>query len=362
MFRLVILIIFYIFFVTIYYLVKKIYNLKYLNKINNKILRIVVSIFLLSIVFWFFNLVNSIIILIHFFIFILLVDLVFYLINKNKSKKKMIFDYEKRFLLSLCITVIYMSIGAFLAYHVWQTNYEIYTNKDLGQDKLRIIQISDSHIGTTFDGNGFRKHIERISKIDSDLVVITGDFIDDDTSKEDMLIACEALRLLKPKYGIFFVFGNHDEMYYNTKSFTLGQFKEELLKSNVKILVDNVYEVNDYIYIIGRNDKSNDRKEISDLVKDLDKNRYMIDLNHQPNDYDNESKAGVDLVLSGHTHGGQLFPLGYIGVLFKANDAFYGLEKRGNTNFIINSGISDWAMDFKTGTKSEFGVIDIIHK
>ena len=67
----------------------------------------------------------------------------------------------------------------------------------------------------------------------------------------------------------------------------------------------------------------------------------------------------VDLVLSGHTHGGQLFPLGYIGLLMGANDEFYGLHQRENTNFIVNSGISDWAIDFKTGTFSEVGIIDI---
>ena len=95
------------------------------------------------------------------------------------------------------------------------------------------------------------------------------------------------------------------------------------------------------------------------LTQNIDKNKYIIMLDHQPNDYDNEEKTGADLVLSGHTHGGQLFPLGLFGVLFGSNDKVYGLEIRDKTTFIVNSGIADWEIKFKTATKSEYGVIDI---
>ena len=85
----------------------------------------------------------------------------------------------------------------------------------------------------------------------------------------------------------------------------------------------------------------------------------MIDLNHQPNDYSNEKESQVDLVLSGHTHGGQVFPLGQIGKIAKIHDEFYGMHKRDNTTFIVNSGISNWEVYFKTLTKSEYTVINI---
>ena len=114
---------------------------------------------------------------------------------------------------------------------------------------------------------------------------------------------------------------------------------------------------------LSEKDKSDlTRKNISKLTKNIDKSKFVIDLNHQPNDYDNESRANIDLVLSGHTHGGQLLPITMFVGKSSFNDRKYGLEKRGNTTFIVNSGISDWALDFKTGTKSEYGVIDIIKK
>ncbi len=83
-------------------------------------------------------------------------------------------------------------------------------------------------------------------------------------------------------------------------------------------------------------------------------------MDHQPNDYANEA-GYADLVVSGHTHGGQLIPIGIIGKLIGAFDRAYGWEKRDGTDFIVTSGISDWAILFKTGTKSEYLIINVTH-
>ncbi len=66
--------------------------------------------------------------------------------------------------------------------------------------------------------------------------------------------------------------------------------------------------------------------------------------------------------LSGHTHGGQMFPINILGELTGANDNTYGYEKRKNTEFIVTSGISCWAIKFKTGTRSEYVVLNISEK
>ena len=82
-------------------------------------------------------------------------------------------------------------------------------------------------------------------------------------------------------------------------------------------------------------------------------------MDHQPSDYDNEAATAADLVVSGHTHGGQFFPITRVGEYIGVNDRTYGYEKRNGTEFIVTSGISDWALYFKTGTKSEYVIIDI---
>lgn len=340
-----------IYLLIIFYLTKNIHKLEFIKNIKNNFLSWIISFIPFIIIFILFNYINSFIIIFHFFLFLLLAKLIVKMTKKNSMSLSLF--------IAISFTLLYLGIGIYNAYHIQKTHYEITTEKKLGQDNFRIIQISDAHIGTTFNGDGFRKQMEKISKIESNIVVITGDFVDDDTTKEDMIKSCQAFRLLKPKNGIYFVYGNHDKGYYQYRDFTVKELKEELEKAGVHILEDDIVKINDYIYLIGRQDKSvKGRKNIVSLTKDLKKENYIIDLNHQPNDYQNEMN-NVDLVLSGHTHGGQLFPLGYIGLLIGGNDEFYGLHKRGNTNFIVNSGISDWAVDFKTGTHSEYVVIDI---
>ena len=96
------------------------------------------------------------------------------------------------------------------------------------------------------------------------------------------------------------------------------------------------------------------------LTAGLDADRYMLVLDHQPNAYAEEAAAGADLVLSGHSHGGHLFPMGQIGLLMGANDRFYGTETRGSTHFVVTSGISGWGVPIKTGCASEVVLIDIL--
>ena len=98
---------------------------------------------------------------------------------------------------------------------------------------------------------------------------------------------------------------------------------------------------------------------MEELTAGLDPEKFSIVLDHQPHDYDAQVAAGVDLVLSGHTHGGQLIPLNRMGEWLGLDDKSYGMEKRGNTSFVVTSGISDWVIQFKTGCRSEYVVIDI---
>ena len=114
------------------------------------------------------------------------------------------------------------------------------------------------------------------------------------------------------------------------------------------------------ILIVGRRDASfGQRAELAALLEDVDPEKYIIVLDHEPTDYENEAATNADLVVSGHTHGGQLIPLGTVGKLFAGNERTYGYERRNRTDFIVTSGISDWAVHFKTGTRSEYVIITL---
>ena len=324
-----------------------------IKKIKDKKLKWSVTLLPIVLILLLFNYVNAFIIFIHFGIFLLISKLIVYLVKKI-TKKEIKIDLVP--ILSIIFTVVYLSFGAYYAFHVYETTYNIKTNKDIND--FKIVFLSDSHIGTTFDGDGFYKHMEKISKIDCDVFVVIGDFIDDDTKKEDLVKSAKALSLIKPKYGSYFVYGNHDAGYFNNRNYTNDDLKNELKKNNITILEDEIVEL-DNIYLVGRKDKRyKDRKSIQELVNDIPKDKYIISLNHQPNDYENE-KNNVDLVLSGHSHGGQMFPLAYLGKLSGSNDEAYGLHTRGNTNYIVSSGISDWRAHFKTDAIAEYVIVNI---
>lgn len=303
------------------------------------------------------NFPSAVVCLLHLLVFWLVTDLIFMIIKKIRGKST---KYYIAGVIAIVFTLIYMGNAWRLANTVEQTNYKIATQKGLGGESLRVVQISDSHLGATFDGEGFAAHLKNIQKTKPDILVITGDFVDDDSTKVDMVRSCEALGEFQSTYGTYFVFGNHDKGYFNSRDFTEKELRDNLTKNHVTIMEDDVTIIDDRFCLVGRQDKSMaGRMTMDRLAKDMPKDKFCLVLDHQPNDYKAEQKAGADLVLSGHTHGGQLIPIGPIGELIGANDATYGLYKIRNTKFIVNSGISDWAIPFKTGTIAEYGVIDI---
>ncbi len=298
---------------------------------------------------------NFVIIFLHLILLWALADLGFFLYSKIFKKQ---IKYFFQGITAVVLTIAVLSVGWVLAHHVYRTDYSFTTEKEL--DNCRILQITDLHLGTTLDGEGFAKELKLIQAENPDILVITGDFVDDETKASDMVIACNALGDFKAKHGVYFIFGNHDKGYGDYRDFSSADLEYNLLKNNVTVLRDDVVLINDSFYLIGRCDKSDrSRKTMAELTQGLDKTKYTVVLDHQPNDYAAQAESGVDLVLSGHTHGGHIFPAGPLGVLIGANDSYYGASHIDNTDFLVSSGISGWAIAFKTGCISEYVVIDI---
>lgn len=304
------------------------------------------------------NVWSAIVILLHLIFFWIIFDIILGYLRKNYKEER---KHNIEGVLAIATTFVYLLFGWKFAHTVYRTQYNLQTAKDMGTDRLRICGFADSHLGITIDGEKFAEEMKRIEAENPDVVVLAGDFVDDDSCRADMVRACQAMGEMKSTYGVYYIDGNHDKGYYQSgRDFTYDELISELEKNGVTVLKDETVLVDDKFYIVGRKDKSDDeRMAVSELVKDLDKSKYTLVLDHQPNDYANESEEDIDLVFSGHTHGGHLWPAGYIGVLLRANDAFYGAEEYNGTGFIVTSGISGWAIPFKTGTKSEYVVMDV---
>lgn len=258
------------------------------------------------------------------------------------------------------VTAIYLFYGWNQAHNIRETRYTIESDKIT--KPVRILQISDTHLRTKFDTNKYTKEIEQMKKARADIVVITGDFVDDESCKISMEECIKATSTINPTMGIYFCYGNHDRGYYNNRDFTDKDLRSCLAANGIQILEDDAILLNDEIFLASRKDKhvSKDRISAVKLMEKCDRTKATILLDHEPNDYDSEAQAGFDLVLSGHTHGGQMIPLGILVKILGENDEIYGMHKIGNTSFIVNSGFSSWSIPYKTGTFSEYVIVDFI--
>lgn len=262
--------------------------------------------------------------------------------------------------LAIFASIIYLVSGYYFCVSVVEKDYNLTTTKDI--EPVKVAMIADSHIGTTFDGNGFAEHLKTIESQNPDILLIAGDFVDDGTKKADMEKACEALGEMNLKYGVWYSYGNHDEGYFNHRDFTADDLEKSLLANGIHVLADEYELIDNNFYLVGRLDKNVDgdiRKSMDDLLQDIPEDKYIIVMDHEPNDYDAEANSKADIVVSGHTHGGQMIPIRHIGVLVGANDFTYGYKRINDTDFIVTSGISDWALKFKTGCRSEYVIINI---
>lgn len=308
--------------------------------------------------------INGIICILYLIFFWCVSELVFCLAGKVRKK-----EWKRYYAGAAAVVaaIVYLSFGWYQDHGVWEKDYVIHTDKKVGNIKIALL--SDSHVGAVFNGEGFEKRLQKIQKEKPDVVLLAGDFVDDDTSLSDMKKSCKALGELQTKYGVYYVFGNHDKGYYapEHRGYDGDDLVAELTKNHVKVLQDENVLLDNRFYLIGRKDLSEERekgkgrKSMSSLTASLDHRKYEIVMDHQPMDYAAQAKANVDLVLSGHTHGGQLLFLKLFQAVTRAggDDQIYGISTKNKTKFIVTSGIADWAIKFKTGCRSEYVMIHI---
>lgn len=327
-----------------------------------RLIAILILILVLAILVICLSFVEAVVILLHAAVIWLICELIVSIFRAFNID----LAHLKVYLAGICavaFTIIYMIVAYILGSNVYITNYEIDTNKNV--EPLRIVQIADSHLGVSMTKDTFPAEVEKIKAQNPDMVLITGDYVDDDSYIDELEACTKALSTINCKYGVYYSFGNHDKgLTGNNRGYNTEKLVEVLKSNNVKVLEDEIVNLDNQYLLIGRADKTKlDRIPMQQLVNTIDPNafasEYSIVMDHQPNDYDAEAAANVDLVLSGHTHGGQFLPINKIGEIIGANDYTYGHRKIDNTDFIVTSGISSWAIRFKTGTKSEIVVIDV---
>jgi len=342
-----------------YYLIKRIY-LIFKKNISDKInklfmfLGIIFSIVSLNM----FSVIG--IFLIHFILISLLIDLMF-LIFKKIIKNRKIINIYKLTIIPLIITIILFIYGFFNIRDIVETKYTLYTDKEIGED-IRILLLTDSHYGDILTKSSLDNLKNRLDDVNADIVILGGDIVDERTSKEEMEYIFSVFGDIKNKDGIYYVYGNHDAQQYNINSkYTYEELNKVISDNDIYILKDNYTTVKDNVVIAGRNDYSMGRASI-DSYLDVFLDSYLIMVDHQPIEYSENIDFGIDLILSGHTHAGQIFPIeSFINLLHTA-DLSYGYERFNNMDAIVSSGVAGWGYPIRTSRHSEYVVIDVKEK
>jgi len=208
------------------------------------------------------------------------------------------------------------------------------------------IHISDVHLGAINRAPFAEKIVRLINKETPDLIFITGDLFDGTCRDYEELAA--PLAGLKAPMGIYFITGNHET--YDG----LAEIKKALTFTPVKTMEDEIIDL-DGVQVVGINYPVKEiRKNIDPILNSADKTKPSILLYHEPvPDYAEKAKnAGVDLMLSGHTHAGQVWPVNFITSLVY-NGLDYGLHKDGDFSLYTTSGAGTWGPPMRTTVRPE---------
>lgn len=212
---------------------------------------------------------------------------------------------------------------------------------------INIVQISDLHLGPVNRGEFLRDIIVKVNSLNPDIVIITGDLIDgrDVYDKKDF----KQLNNLKAK--AFFITGNHE-------NYAGLDLIESLLKdTNVTMLRNKLYQYKG-LQFIGIDDAESPKQVYNELKNiTFNDSAYTILLYHRPPGFKDAAAKGIDLMISGHTHNGQIWPFNYLSSL--ANGPVYGLYKQDNLYLYVTSGTGTWGPPMRLGSKNEIVKLSI---
>jgi uncharacterized protein len=243
--------------------------------------------------------------------------------------------------------------GTYNAYSPVVRKYSITIPKQTKHSSLRIAMASDMHFGHLSGLSHLRRLVKGINELSPDIILLPGDINDDDPVPFIKKNMGNVMKNLSAPLGVYGVLGNHE--YYGR---AIPEFVKEMNRIGVKILQDEVIEVDDSFWIVGRKDKTDsNRQSIEQLMSDIDSTYPIIMLDHQPAEIKQAEKFGVDLQLSGHTHRGQMAPNHL--VTRKIFDLDWGYRQFNQLHTIVSSGFGFWGPPIRIGSRSEIVQIEV---
>ncbi|MFE3608068.1 metallophosphoesterase, partial [Streptomyces goshikiensis] len=217
---------------------------------------------------------------------------------------------------------------------------------------FRIAVVSDVHLGPILGRAHTARIVDTVNRTQPDLIAIVGDLVDGNV--HDLGPAAEPLRGLRARHGSYFVTGNHE--YFSGAQQWIDHVRELGLTP-----LENARRPLPLFDLAGVNDVQGESEghgpDFEAALGDRDRSRAAVLLAHQPIVIHDAVRHGVDLQLSGHTHGGQLWPGNYLAEL--ANPTVAGLERYGDTQLYVSRGAGAWGPPVRVGAPSDITVVEL---
>jgi len=262
------------------------------------------------------------------------------------------------FYLPFAVTLIVALYGTFEARNVVIERFEIKSEKipkDLG--KLRIVQISDLHIGLLLKDGRVSEIVKIIKEMNPHILVSTGDFVDGKTRELDKL--AEVFQQVKPKFGKYAVPGNHE--YYAGIDYSLKLTRDAgfVVLRGAGASVSGVINIAGVDDIAGRSFDGYREVDERALLSGLPGDKFTLFLKHRSHIGEGSDKL-FDLQLSGHTHRGQIFPFTYVvGYFFPHLEGLEDLP--GGGKIYTSRGTGTWGPQMRVLSPPEVTVIDLVY-
>lgn len=223
---------------------------------------------------------------------------------------------------------------------------------------LRIAQLTDIHVGPTIDRPFVERLVARTNALQPDLIAITGDLVDGRVASIGHATA--PLAQLRARLGVFFCPGNHE--YYSG----CDEWCAELARLGIRVLRNEHVTIgapDAELDVIGVDDWSSRHAggghDLARAVKGRDPARPSLLLAHQPRAIDDAARHGIDLQISGHTHGGQIWPFGYF--VYLQQPYVRGLHlHEGRTWIYVHPGTGFWGPPMRLGVPAEVAVLKLV--
>ncbi|MFP8886044.1 metallophosphoesterase [Streptomyces mangrovi] len=216
----------------------------------------------------------------------------------------------------------------------------------------RIAVVSDIHLGPVLGRAHTQRIVDTINRADADMVAVVGDLVDG--SVAELGSAAEPLARLRSRDGSYFVTGNHE--YFGDA----GEWVDHVRELGLQPLENARRELR-HFDLAGVNDLAGEAEgegpDFARALDDRDTSRAVVLMAHQPVMIHDAVDHGVDLQLSGHTHGGQMWPGNYLAGL--ANPTLAGLERYGDTQLYVTRGAGAWGPPVRVGAESDITVVEL---